>query len=254
MDRSASSAAPTGLSHQSPKGTALAASPSPCSSTPDPRTSAGCPCTQYHCNRRFPQHHDRHLCRASLARPLPIAVERLPLFGALIVTIIPFFHGAVRHLYATYIEGGGSTRVENWVVLIDYNLLFLGGGLFVALASCLQASRPFGIVFVGILAVDVVWGTLSRVGFGGTQAQKAELSWARINAVTVVVLLVFLLAEKALLHWHLGETEFRLFLLLVATVRTGADYYRNHSFYCPPYPTPHAIESDSVPSLPQTAG
>jgi hypothetical protein len=175
-----------------------------------------------------------------LARPLPIDWQRLTLFGALMITIIPFFHGAVRHLYATYIEVGGSTRVENWVVLIDYYLLFIEGGLFVALSTCLDSSRSFGVLFVGILILDVVWGVLSRVGFAGTQAQKAELSWARINALTVVILLAFLLAEKALLTWHLSEREFRLFLLLVATVRTGIDYYRNHSFYCPPYPTPNA--------------
>lgn len=173
-------------------------------------------------------------------RPIPIRVDRLTLFAAFMVTIIPFFHGGVRHLYATYIETGGSSRVKNWVVLIDYYLLFVGGGLFVALSSCLDSAHAFAVILTGLLALDIVWGTLAQIGFGGTQAQRAELSWAKINAVTVVVLLMFLLTEKVLLSTHLGETELRLFLLLLTSVRTGVDYYWNHSFYCPPYPTPIA--------------
>jgi hypothetical protein len=171
------------------------------------------------------------------ASPLPVAMDTFVLLLALLVTIIPFFHGAVRHLYATYIEVGGSTRVANWVVLIDYYLLFVGGGLFVGLSSSLGHARAFAILLTGILGLDVIWGMLSHIGFGGTQAQKAEVSWAKINLVTVVLLLTILLAEKVLSRWGFDESAFRLFLLLIATVRTLADYYWNHSFYCPPYPT-----------------
>lgn len=173
-------------------------------------------------------------------RPIPIRIDRLVLFGAFMITVIPFFHGGVRHLYATYIEVGGSSRVKNWVVLIDYYLLFVGGGLFVALSSCLDNAHAFAVVLTGLLTLDIVWGILAQIGFGGTQAQRTELSWAKINAVTVVVLLMFLLTERALLGARLGETDLRLFLLLLASVRTGVDYYWNHAFYCPPYPTPIA--------------
>lgn len=170
-------------------------------------------------------------------QPVPLVSGRVALFLAFIFTVIPFFHGAVRHLYATYIEGGGSSRVVNWVVLVDYYLLFLEGGLFVGLACAFESPQSFGFLLTGILALDVVWGAMSRIGFGGTDAQRAEVSWAAINAVTVVVLLVVMIADPILRHWGLGDTQFKLFLLLLAVVRTGTDYYKNHTFYCPPYPT-----------------
>src|SRR5688572_5941531 len=79
-------------------------------------------------------------------QPVPLIAGRVALFLAFIVTVIPFFHGAVRHLYATYIEGGGSSRVVNWVVLIDYYLLFLEGGLFVGLACAFESPKSFGVL------------------------------------------------------------------------------------------------------------
>jgi hypothetical protein len=56
------------------------------------------------------------------------------LFFVLMILVIPFFHGAVRHLFATYVEDGESSQIKHWAILIDYYLLFAEGGVFVALA------------------------------------------------------------------------------------------------------------------------
>ena len=66
------------------------------------------------------------------ARPLPIKFQEILTFFAFVITVIPFFHGAVRHLFATYVEDGGSSRVKYWAILVDYYLLFAGVGLFLA--------------------------------------------------------------------------------------------------------------------------
>jgi hypothetical protein len=168
------------------------------------------------------------------ASPFPVRPELLALFGALLITIIPFFHGAVRHLFATYVEGGGSSRVKNWAILIDYYLLFVQGGLFVALASTLDSPESFRVVLIAILGLDVIWGVLAVLGFAGTSSQKAEMKWAAINFAAVVVLVPFHLFCPAFLTIE-GITNETLVLLtlLISVLRTIVDYGTNIGFYCP---------------------
>jgi hypothetical protein len=56
-----------------------------------------------------------------------------------LIIIVPFYHGAVRHLFATYIEDGGSKRIKNGALLADFFLLFVEGYLS-SVAS--QSTRP----------------------------------------------------------------------------------------------------------------
>jgi len=83
-------------------------------------------------------------------------------------------HGAVRHLFATYVEDGGSTRIKNGALLADSYLLFIEGCLFVMIASVLKETVTFGWVLVTLLLLDCVWGFLAWLAFTGGQAQHAE--------------------------------------------------------------------------------
>lgn len=167
------------------------------------------------------------------AEPIPVRTDYVATFLALIVTVIPFFHGAVRHLFATYVEAGGSTRIRNWAILIDYYLLFLEGGLFVALASTLGVTTSFLIIFALVLTVDCVWGLLASVGFAGSYSQKAEIKWAAINFVTVIFLILLYIFAPVLLRNGLSDSDIQILILLIAVVRTACDYVFNHRFYCP---------------------
>jgi hypothetical protein len=74
---------------------------------------------------------------------LPISRAHVWTFLVFIITVVPFYHGAVRHLYATYVEHGGSKRIKNGALLIDYALLFAEGGVFVGLAYLIQSPSGF---------------------------------------------------------------------------------------------------------------
>src|SRR5262245_24966570 len=58
---------------------------------------------------------------------IPLNLDYLPNLLTMLVLIIPFYHGAVRHLFATYVENGGSTRIKSGALLADFVLLFLEG-------------------------------------------------------------------------------------------------------------------------------
>lgn len=165
--------------------------------------------------------------------PIPVKLDQLVTFLSLILTVIPFFHGAVRHLFATYAEGGGSTRIKNWAILIDYYLLFMEGGLFVALASTLADTMAFLVILTLVLGLDCIWGVLAAIGFAGTRSQKAEIKWAIINFGAVVVLVALLLFAPVLLQLGLTDRYLQWLILLIASVRTVIDYALNLSFYCP---------------------
>ncbi len=165
--------------------------------------------------------------------PIPVKLDRWETFVAMIVTIIPFFHGAVRHLFATYVEGGGSTRIKNWAILIDYYLLFLNGGLFVALSQTLGDTMAFVVVFMAVLAIDCIWGVLASMGFAGTSSQKAEVKWAAINFVAAMILALLYFIQPVLTQLGLTDEGLQGVIVVIALVRTVVDYALNLPFYCP---------------------
>lgn len=72
----------------------------------------------------------------------PFRWELLPLFFTLVVTLVPFYHGALRHLDVTYVEHGGAD-VKAGALLADFLLLFLEGSLFVGLSVLLGRPEVF---------------------------------------------------------------------------------------------------------------
>ena len=165
--------------------------------------------------------------------PVPIKVGNLPTFVAILITIIPFFHGAVRHLFATYVEDGGSSRIKNWAILVDYYILFLNGGFFVALAWTIGSTKDFLWVFTGVLALDSIWGLLAYLGFAGSNSQKAEMKWAVINFFAVAVLVVLLIAWDALIANGLTDSRMAQLIAVIAVIRSAIDYFTSIEFYCP---------------------
>ena len=101
------------------------------------------------------------------------------------------------------------------------------------LASILGNTMSFLIILILVLALDSIWGVLAWAGFAGTRSQKAEIKWAAINFIAVVVLIVLYIFVPFLLQSGLTDRDVQSLIILVAVVRTVADYACNLRFYCP---------------------
>ena len=165
---------------------------------------------------------------------IPIKSAPALCFLVFFVTLIPFHQGAVRHLFATYVEDGGSSRIARGALALDFVILFVEACLFVALALLLSKTSLFTLTLIVLLAVDCFWGFLASMAFTGAQAQSAEKQWSLINLVAVVVLIVLYIFAPPLLSGR-DSDEFKICILLVCIVRTIIDYYVSWDFY---YPAP----------------
>lgn len=166
------------------------------------------------------------------ARPLPIHKDRLFGFIVFLVTVIPFYHGAVRHLFSTYVEYGGSSRIRNGALMLDFVLLFLEGCALVAMALLLGDIEVFLWGYVSLLIIDSAWGFLAWLAFTGASGQFAEKKWMFINCVTglLIVVLMPLFLNGASSSFDVRELGA---LLAVAIGRTIADYAFCWNFYFP---------------------
>ena len=166
------------------------------------------------------------------APDIPINWSVLLTFLSFLVIIIPFHQGAVRHLYVTYVEAGGSTRIKRGALALDFLLLFFQACLFVAMGVLIQKPALFLNVLIGLLAVDCIWGLLAYLAFTGAQAQLAEKKWALINLVAGVLLFALAKLGPPLLGgW--GDVMNQL-VFVICLIRTIADYITSWDFYYPP--------------------
>jgi hypothetical protein len=163
--------------------------------------------------------------------PFPLKFDQAINLLTFIVLLVPFYHGAVRHLFATYVEDGGSSRIKNGALLADFFLLFFEGCVFVMLASVLNKTETFAVVLIFLLLLDSLWGFLAGLAFTGAQAQHAERIWAMINVCTSVLIIVLLV---------FGEDVFitkpmlsQAALLAIIALRTVLDYFFSWNFYFP---------------------
>src|SRR5262249_36997078 len=122
------------------------------------------------------------------AATIPLKWDVLLNFLSFVVVIIPFHQGAVRHLYATYVEDGGSSRIKRGALALDFLLLFFEACMFVALSLVTGNTQLFLTLLISLLVVDSVWGLLAYLAFTGAQAQLAEKKWALINLVAAAAL------------------------------------------------------------------
>jgi hypothetical protein len=162
---------------------------------------------------------------------IPIKLDLLFTFLSFLVIIIPFHQGAVRHLYATYVEGGGSARIKDGALAIDFLLLFFQACIFVALSSLILNIEQFTNTMMVLLIVDCVWGVLAKLAFTGAQAQWAETKWAIINFATFLLMFALSKFGPPLLNGWGIEMKQCVFLLCLG--RTIADYSTSWEFYYP---------------------
>jgi hypothetical protein len=144
-------------------------------------------------------------------------------FIAFLVTIVPFFHGANRHLDEVYIFG--KSVVKDFALLIDFLFFFLHGAVFYWLALVIQHPRHFFRVYCFLLVLDILWAV--GVFFYADTGWRKVRKWTVINLATVGIALIILntplLTADSQLH-ALGT---------VAVLRSVFDYVLQWSTYYP---------------------
>ena len=152
----------------------------------------------------------------------------LLLFAAFFFTVIPFFHGAVRHLDAVYLYARSPIQFH---LLADFVLLFVEALVFVTMAESVDTPPQFIYTVWALLAIDTLWGfatiAMSHFGHSGDADQKpASLShvwkWIRWNATSAAaMLLLALIRPRNVEAW----------LCAGAFLRSATDYYFNRAAY-----------------------
>lgn len=171
-----------------------------------------------------------------------IDIGVLPFFLSYLFILIPFYHGALRHLDATYIEGSAK-GIKAGALMADFLLLFIEAILFLALSMLLTASVLFSWVIVSLFFLDAVWGFLVHLAFSDRadnlkKKWSPESEWARLNIITSAVLAIYVIFHPLLEHPSIPY--FGIGLAFICFVRTVIDYMMTWDFYFPP------IENDKT--------
>lgn len=161
----------------------------------------------------------------------------VPDFFAFLVTIIPFYHGAMRHLDVRYIEQAG-TRVRRGTLLGDFLLLFVEACLLLGAAFMIGRPSGLGWAICSLLILDSAW-SLMVYRFATVGARHlVELKWLSINLIATPLLAATLLAWPRLVGaGHLSEqgqfSGLSIALAGLAMIRSIADYWVSWDFYFP---------------------
>lgn len=145
----------------------------------------------------------------------------LPWFVAFVVTLIPFYHGALRHVDEAYIFT--RVRPRDLTFLVDYLILFSEAGVLFLLALVIDEPQSFLYVFALLLLVDLAWAIMTHFL---TNRFEEVRTWATINFVSLLVM--------ALIHWTpMLDAAEPVYLVVLAVLRTAADYTFAWKFYFP---------------------
>jgi hypothetical protein len=185
--------------------------------------------------------HLQELYSVVVAIALSLAVDRLlpvsalearargvALTIALLVTLVPFYHGALRHLDEQY---GHRTdgAAHQFSVLVDFVVLFLESFVFLALAVSIARPAAFAGFFVALLALDVAWAYLTTRYLVAEPEQPAQQTWLVLNLACASVLLVVLVVLYGD-AWQ-SPTVLASVVCVTAILRTAFDYGLSWRFY-----------------------
>jgi hypothetical protein len=154
------------------------------------------------------------------------------LFVAFVATLLPFFHGALRHLDDAYIENE-SHHIKAGALIIDFALLFMHALAFVILSQLLKKPADFAWLLIVVLSIDVVWGLFAYFAASSTTKLSAESRWAIINFFFIVFVLLYLLNQKIYVGWGGDSTTLAALIAIACAARSVFDYLWCRDFYFP---------------------
>jgi hypothetical protein len=150
---------------------------------------------------------------------------------AFVATLIPFYHGAMRHLEQTYVENEGI-RVHRYALLADFLWLFVEACMLLGIA--LQLDDPVGFTWwlIVLLCFDSVWGILVSFGLRSEPRRRPEFKWAIINIPTAA-LLMFVVLQSVKEGVAPNPNLLLTLVAAVAVVRSIIDYVWSWTLYFP---------------------
>lgn len=154
------------------------------------------------------------------------------LFIAFIVTLFPFYHGALRHLDDAYLENN-NRNIKDGALIIDFVLLFLHALVFVVLSFLLKKPTHFIWVLTILLAIDVVWGIFAHFASSSDSGLTPESRWTIINLLFVGASTWYLVANDIYLQDLEEPIKLAFPILLVCIARTLVDYIWCKDIYFP---------------------
>lgn len=161
---------------------------------------------------------------------IPINWNALPLTLAFLFVLVPFYHGALRHLDESYV-GPSVEQLKPYALLGDFIVLFLESALLYSLANQIENPRYFAGFLIALLVVDGVWGEFIRRLFVTERHDPPEAVWAIINFATILWLVVWMSADQTV-----GIDQgvvFTSVLVITCITRSIVDYKTSWNFYFP---------------------
>lgn len=166
-------------------------------------------------------------------------------FVAFVSTLVPFYHGAQRHLDVSYVFDRPKKR-DQGLFFGDFMFLFVEACLLIAMGAAVERPLLYLVVWLVLLALDVLWlfvvtfssGNLDSVK-PGNEVQEArhkperpiqKLGWAVVNLPMIVLgALVLVLFDST----GAPSVEQAALVLVVSVLRTALDYAWSWHFYFP---------------------
>ena len=152
---------------------------------------------------------------------------------AFVATLLPFYHGAMRHLDKTYLEVDEHAAPKPGALMADFIILFLEGCIFIVLGTKVAHPVAFTFLFTSLLLLDSVWAFFAHLL--SPAPRKQELTWAGINFVTVLVLGGFIYSRGLIdsLSAPVPPSTIGIVLCVIALARTVIDYWFSwkHGYY-----------------------
>jgi hypothetical protein len=169
---------------------------------------------------------------------VPVRLSYLPYFLTYLVTLVPIYHGALRHLDLAYAEDSPG-RAKAGALMVDWSLLFVESCGLLTLAVLISRPTAFSYTLAGLLAFDTIWAFGAHLAFPSPLPPNAqaprdrppEQKWAIINVVAVFGMIVAVVALDAVDSKKPVDTYRWILLLVVAVARTVWDYAWCWDFY-----------------------
>jgi hypothetical protein len=157
---------------------------------------------------------------------------------ALVVTVVPFYHGANRYLDATYVTDERSAKpatLAALMLLLDFAVIFVEAIIFFILALLINQSAFFIALLGSLFLLDAIWvGVTKWTSKSLTDQGSAYRIWLVANLVAGAIALFISLSDVWGLNVLQNQHERLWFMALVAFIRTVFDYATVWKFYYPP--------------------
>jgi hypothetical protein len=154
------------------------------------------------------------------------------IFASFVVTVVPFYHGANRHLDVSYVTE--ERKAKPGALMIDFVFLFIEGILFFALAVRIDSRDIFYTLLAVLFLLDVFWIGFTYISRTNEEDRASGyVKWAIMNLVAGAAIGVSIWSNIFGSFWA-NETAKDVALVSITISRTVLDYILQWHFYYPP--------------------